>query len=513
MLESLSLSFSTATTSTAIIVLVLGLYILLIPLHAASKSTTGSIPLYEWDTRALGSPKKRWMWDSISLLREGYQRFYNKPWRVWTTEGYQVVLPPPYIDELKMLPDHTFPSSLREFMQPQYTMRPSPPWKLDYVNHVILHDLNKNMVKVFPAMRAEVTIALSMEFPASDDWSEITLYTQCLRLVCRVAGRAFVGTGLYRNEEWIDIMCNYTKDIFVSALKLRAIPSFLRPLLYRLIPDVQRVFKHNARAGELIGSIVKQREKDEATIPGYTKPNDTIEWIRDLVPNEDKKNYGYQGIAQLAIAAVSVRTTSQLITNILLNLIAYPEYVPILKEEIENVLASCNGQWTLDSMSKLEKLDSFMKESLRFDTPLTATFQRKAVQRITLSDGTVLQPGTLALAPSNAIAFDPNIYPDPDKFDGLRFYKLRHQNDSKANNIMYQFTAASKTQVQFGGGRHACPGRWFAAHLIKMVVAAILFKYDLKFRTGEERPKTWLFQTINTPDPKGKIMVRKAQHV
>lgn len=116
---------------------------------------------------------------------------------------------------------------------------------------------------------------------------------------------------------------------------------------------------------------MKQREKDEATIPGYTKPNDAIEWIWDLVPNEDKKNYGYQGIAQLAIAAVSVRTTSKLLTNIVLNLIAYPEYVPILKEEIENVLASCDGQWTLDSMSKLEKLDSFMKESLRFDTPLT----------------------------------------------------------------------------------------------------------------------------------------------
>ncbi|KAH3510178.1 hypothetical protein KXV55_002981 [Aspergillus fumigatus] len=140
-------------------------------------------------------------------------------------------------------------------------------------------------------------------------------------------------------------------------------------------------------------------------------------------------------------------------------------------------------------MSKLEKLDSFMKESLRFDTPLTATFQRKAVQRITLSDGTVLQPGTLALTPSNAIAFDPNIYPNPEQFDGRRFYKLRHQNNSKANNIIYQFTAASKTQQ------------------------AILFKYVLKFRAGEERPKTWLFQTINTPDPKGKILVRTAPHV
>ncbi|KAH3147026.1 hypothetical protein KXW18_005896 [Aspergillus fumigatus] len=224
----------------------------------------------------------------------------------------------------------------------------------------------------------------------------------------------------------------------------------------------------------------------------YTKPNDAIEWIWDLVPNEDKKNYGYQGIAQLAIAAVSVRTTSQLLTNIVLNLIAYPEYVPILKEEIENVLASCDGQWTLDSMSKLEKLDSFMKESLRFDTPLTGhppyvSTQGRAAhhpQRWHSSATRDFSPSTL-----QRDRLRPEYLPNPEQFDELRFYKLRHQNDSKANNIIYRFTAASKTQQ------------------------AILFKYDLKFRTGEERPKTWLFQTINTPDPKGKILVRTAQHV
>lgn len=117
--------------------------------------------------------------------------------------------------------------------------------------------------------------------------------------------------------------------------------------------------------------ILQQREADEKTTLGYTKPNDTIQWLHDYIPEEDKKDYAYQGAGQLAITAVSVQSTSKLIVNILLNLMTYAEYVPIIKEEIETVLAECGNEWTLDSMNRLEKLDSFMKESLRFEPPLT----------------------------------------------------------------------------------------------------------------------------------------------
>ncbi|WYZ44885.1 hypothetical protein EsH8_VIII_000201 [Colletotrichum jinshuiense] len=349
-------------------------------------SANSDIQRYQWDSGVAGTAKKRWMWDSLRLLREGYFKFYDKPWQVWTSEGYQVVLPPKYIDELKMLPDHTFPSFLREFMLPKYTFRPFPSWKLDYVNHVILHDMNKNMgivsrTKIFPAMRNGVETALSIEFTTSTDWSEADILTQLARLTCRASGIAFVGTELEGNEEWISIGCN----------------------------------------------VLQQREQDAKIVPGYTKPNDTIQWIHDLIPEEDKKNYALQGALQLAITAVSVQSTSKLIANIILNLMKYTKYAPILLEEIETTLTECGGEWTLESMGRLEKLDSFMRESLRFEPPLTATFQRQVKKPVKLSDGTILPPGTLVFTPSDAIAFDPNFYPDPETFDGLRFYNLRQQ--------------------------------------------------------------------------------------
>lgn len=186
-------------------------------------------------------------------------------------------------------------------------------------------------------------------------------------------------------------------------------------------------------------------------------------------------------------------------------------------------------QWTLESMGKLKKLDSFMKETLRYNGHLTgespalpprqsttncnltiysqtATFQRKALRPITLSDGTHIPADTYTFSPANAIGFDPNIYPDPDTFDGLRFYNLRQaapQDEKK-----YQLTSITKTQMQFGSGRHACPGRWFASHQIKMVLAAVIDRYEVKLKEGERRPKSFVFQTNQFPDPKAEILFR-----
>ncbi len=38
--------------------------------------------------------------------------------------------------------------------------------------------------------------------------------------------------------------------------------------------------------------------------------------------------------------------------------------------------------------------------------------------------------------------------------------------------------------MQFGFGRHACPGRFFAANEIKMIIANFVMDYDIKLPDG-----------------------------
>lgn len=497
-LEGLFLTFQ----SLLFFALPIAAFIVFAVLYAAHSNANPSVPLYVPETSAAGNQKKRWMFDSVSLLQEAYKKFYGKPFRVWTTEGVQFVIPPDYVDELKMLLDHTFPSALRN-------VRPIEPSKLDYGHVVMKNDLNKNMGRVFPEVRDEVGVVFPLEFPECKDWFPIQVYPKVLRLVSRVNGKIFVGNGLHQNEEWIKISCNYTRNVFLSSAKLRFFHPWLRPIVQYFIPELRTVWKCNAKARELLAPIIQQRATQERN-EDYKKPNDAIEWLRELIPELDKNDPHFHGISQLGIGAVSVNTTSQLITNAIFNLATYPEYVPILKEEIDSVLEESGGEWTLESMGKLKKLDSFMKETLRYNGHLTATFQRKALRPITLSDGTYIPSGTFTFPPVNAISFDPNIYPDANTFDGLRFYHLRQA--SLDDEKKYQLTSITKTQMQFGSGRHACPGRWFASHQIKLVLAAMIDQYELKLKDGEGRPKSIVFQINQFPDPKAEIMFKNKKY-
>ncbi|EAW13530.1 cytochrome P450 [Aspergillus clavatus NRRL 1] len=469
-----------------------------------------SAPLFTPTKSAAGNRKRRWMYDSVNLLQEGYKMFQGKPFQIWTTEGAQVVIPPDFVDELKMLPDHTFPSALRHFFLHKY-LWPIDQHKLDYGHVVIKNDLNKSMSRVFPELCDEVDAVFPLEFPEFKGWTPIQVYPKMLRLVSRINGKIFVGPSLYDNEEWITISCNYTKNLFLSSAKLRFFHPWLRPMAQFFIPELRAVWKCNERAQALLTPVLHQRQAQEASASKggggeYKKPNDSIEWLRDLVPGPDKNDPLFHAISQLGIGAVSVNTTCQLLTNSLFNLAAYPEYLPMLREEIESVWAANNQHWTLASMGQLKRLDSFIKETLRFNGHLTATFQRVALRPITLSDGTTIPPGTYTFAPTNAVNFDSEVYPDPEAFDGLRFYKLRQA--SSANESKYQLTSITKTELQFGSGRHACPGRWFASHEIKLVLAAVIRRFDLRLK-GEERPKGMLFQTNQLPDVKAEILFKE----
>lgn len=152
---------------------------------------------------------------------------------------------------------------------------------------------------------------------------------------------------------------------------LRIFHPVVRPVAQFFIPELRSVWHCNRRARDLLAPILADRVVREKS-HDHKKPLDSIEWIRDDANDpKDKNDPHLHAIVQLIIGALSVNTTSQLITNAIFNLATWPVYVPVLRQEIDDTLREAGGKWTMESMAQLQKLDSFIKETLRHSGHLT----------------------------------------------------------------------------------------------------------------------------------------------
>lgn len=200
----------------------------------------------------------------------------------------------------------------------------------------------------------------------------------------------------------------------------------------------------------------------------------------------------------------------------LYTLAAMPEIISTLREDVLSSLRESDGHFNVTAMQNMQKLDSFLRETMRY-YPLSASmsrsaycswltnsdafqasFHRKVLRSFTLSNGQVMPAGMLIELPAIGIYNDDALFPDHDNFDALRFWKLRQANgncDSKIDKTASaQAVCVRPTNLTFGYGRHACPGRFFAVSEIKILLAVILVNYDIKLREGSgERHQNLIF--------------------
>jgi cytochrome P450 len=86
-------------------------------------------------------------------------------------------------------------------------------------------------------------------------------------------------------------------------------------------------------------------------------------------------------------------------------------------------------------------------------------------------------------------------------------YKMRQEAGYKD---MHQFTVPGPDNTIWGGGSQACPGRVFASITMKVVLAHLLTKFDIKLLPGDENKpiRESMPNGLSSPDTKAKIMIR-----
>ncbi|KAI1639434.1 cytochrome P450 [Biscogniauxia mediterranea] len=481
--------------------------ILTIIARLLQRPKTFKLPTVGIDTTDTHVLKSRYVQEADVVLREGYEKFKNTIFQVLTPDGPRIFLPRKYAHELKGYNRHQA-SGMKALSDRHIGNYTTIDHESDIMLGAIKIDLNRQLGNFVGDVEDEVAYCFETQFPPCDDWTPIDLHDKLLRIVAQASARIFVGNPMCRDDEWLDCSVKFATDVMTGGEKLKQWHPWLRPIAQYFIPEMARIRGDHQRAFDILLPELKKRAAEQND-PNHSPRNDMIEWMQERARSTGDKSFNDKELAnlQMLTATAAIHTTRLAIIHVLYDLAARPEYVEPLRSEILEVKKDSNGVLQKQHLTQMKKLDSFMKESQRHSPPSVATFQRKAMIPIDLSNGFHIPAGTIVQCNTNMLDEAPAEWGDPHAFDGFRFYKLRSR-PGDANK--FQFASTSYDSMQFGFGNDACPGRFFASNQIKIILAYILTHYDIKFDDSVVgRPKNFMFEVNVLADPTKMVLFKK----
>jgi cytochrome P450 len=190
----------------------------------------------------------------------------------------------------------------------------------------------------------------------------------------------------------------------------------------------------------------------------------------------------------LMMAAHDTITSSA--TSLVWLLAKNPEWQDKLRAELLAVTGGEGKPLAYDDLGKVDLTEMAFKESLRLIPPVPS-LPRRALREFEFG-GYRIPAGTgIGISPS-AVHMDPEHWPDPKKFDPLRFTP-----EAVAARHKYAW-------VPFGGGAHMCLGLHFAYMQVKVLMAQVLTRYRIEIEPGYA--PQW--QPWPIPKPKDGLNVR-----
>lgn len=182
-------------------------------------------------------------------------------------------------------------------------------------------------------------------------------------MVAQLSSRVFLDEEICRDEEWLNVSVNFTIDAFIAARILRLWPSILRHVVHWFLPWSRRMRKHIQNSNRIVQGEVHQRElirkgKLPDTNPG--RQPDSLDWFQEVAAGRPCDMI----LSQLRLSVASIHTTSNLLTNVVYDLAAYPEHIQPLRDEIKAVVEE-DGMLKKAGLAKMKLMDSVLKETQR----------------------------------------------------------------------------------------------------------------------------------------------------
>lgn len=357
------------------------------------------------------------------------------------------------------------------------------------------------------------------------EWREIKPNSDLLPIVSRLSTRVFMGEEMCDNEEWLRVSSEYTNLVFPMVGDLFRYPNSLtRRLVHQFLPGCKDVRASLDRCRKTLQPIIDERKKAVANAKklGEEVPTweDSLEWFRQEFGDIDFAT------KQITMSMAAIHTTTDLLAETLVQIARHPEHLPALRQEVIRVL-SAEG-WKKTSLYNLRFMDSFIKEAQRMRpallckfccllkslylptkaypslVPNIATMQRVVSKDHKLSNGVLLKKDQMVIVDVTHM-WEADYYQDPETFDPYRFLKMR----GTEKEHMAQLASTSEAHIGFGHGKYSCPGRFFAANEIKILLCHMILKYDWKLADETKEPTPLFIGLQIIGDPRLGLLLRK----
>lgn len=472
--------------------------------------------------------------NSEKWIQDGYDS-YSKNDKSFVLPGglgstAEIVIPTSQMQWMLDQPDHILSTNAAHYdlLNGEYVFIKPIILQDPYHEHVVHKNLARNLNTLIPDLNDEICHDVDEMFGMSEEWKEINVFNMFLKIIPKITNRMLVGEPLCRNDEYLDSMAGFTNDVIRGLLIFGLTPKLLHPIIGP-VAGLSSKF-HFWKASKHSLPLIKQRLDDmrrkDSGDPKYKdwkEPNDFITWtVRTAQAEGRLEECEATRIAMriMPLNFASIHTTTMTGHGTLLDVLSSdPSVLESLREEATRIYIEEGNQWTKNGLARMYRMDSAIRESQRYSVIAQTLVHRKvlAPEGVTSPDGLHYACGTTLSCPLKAVSFDGELVGGDTKYDAFRYSRPREEYEAKASedkdtaeNLKLRQTGLVTTSVKhypFGHGRHACPGRFFVSHELKMMFAYLIMNYDIKHLT--ERPKTRWIGRNSVPAVEACIEVRR----
>ncbi|KAI7778657.1 hypothetical protein LA080_001892 [Diaporthe eres] len=430
-----------------------------------------------------GKPQAEFTKSAESFMRKGLETYNGQPFRIddFSQSGPKLLISPKYIDEMKSDPACDFSAFVHKDF---YATYPGfEPFGTSNSSSIFQDAVRKELAQVLALtitpMVEELPNTLDKVLAHPNDWTEIDVQSMFLPIISRLTTKIFLGTKFMDNPDWQYLNTSYVKDVHSAVQRLNALPPFIRPIAHWFLPECRKIRAEVNQARALIRPEVDRRMEEMRKHGGpRRRVLDSVDWFIASMKGKEDTKFDL-AVAEISLAMAAIHTTTRTAIGLMRDLLAHPGYIQDLRDECVEVLKE-TGKMDKTALFKMRKLDSVLRESMRKNPASAANMPRLTQEDLKFKDGTVIPKGAYMMVyPMPAV--NPELYPDPEKFDGYRFLRAR---DEPGSENKHQSVTTGTDLTFFGHGTHACPGRFLATYEIKLVVIYLLLHYDW------ELPKT-----------------------